>query len=172
MTCVYMSAVLESRQLMHYTPERQNLSLFDCIVPVTTSSAVTNQCNVVCRMTSQGSGPTFESGFSGDVLNGSGQAMHYTTYIYSVNIFVAKFSSLLQPIVSGPSMSGVHLFTLLQLPSCMLHIHGPTQQLNNMKHNHMYQGSPLVEMSTAMKLQHQWTIWTTLIPGLPLCSRM
>ena len=34
-----MSAVLESRQSMHYTPERQNLSLFDCIIPVTAKVA-------------------------------------------------------------------------------------------------------------------------------------
>ena len=42
-----MSAVLKSRQSVPYTPERQILSLFDCIVPVTTSSVVTNQCNVI-----------------------------------------------------------------------------------------------------------------------------
>jgi len=61
--------------------------------------------------------------------------MHYTTYIHSVNILVARFCS---PIVSGPSIFGVHSFTLLQLPSCMLHIHGPTQQLNYIKPNYMF----------------------------------
>ena len=51
-------------------------------------------------------------------------------------------------------MSGVHMFTLLQLPAaCFVFIDSSVVNLLPC----IRQGSTLVEMSTAMKLQHQWT---------------